>query len=103
MGWHAGDTYPSIGSLSPSAEPSMTNLYDMLSGIPFLGLGGAERIDEIAMGDPSSDTYLSHNIKPFDMHNDDSWHAEFHLKWQDFGKNLFVAKFRKSWDFGGQI
>jgi hypothetical protein len=70
MGWHAGDTYPSIGSLSPSAEPSMTNLYDMLSGIPFLGLGGAERIDEIAMGDPSSDTYLNHNIKPFDMHND---------------------------------
>ncbi len=70
MGWHAGDTYPSIGSLSPSAEPSMANLYDMLSGIPYLGLGGAERIDEIAMGDPSSDTYLKHNIKPFDMHND---------------------------------
>ena len=70
MGWHAGDTYPSIGSLSPSAEPSMTNLYDMLSGTPFLGLGGAERIDEIAMGDITSETYLKHSIKPFDMHND---------------------------------
>ncbi|GIR57101.1 MAG: hypothetical protein CM15mP64_5130 [Candidatus Neomarinimicrobiota bacterium] len=42
----------------------------MLSGSPHLGLGGAERIDEVIMGDPSSETYLKHNQKPFDVHND---------------------------------
>ena len=70
LGWHAGDTYPSLGNLSESDEPSMYQLYEMLSGLPHLGLGGAERIDEITMGDPSSEIYLKHNQKPFDVHND---------------------------------
>ena len=46
-------------------------LYEMLSGMPHLGLGGAERPDEVAMGDPASDEYLKHGIKPFDLHNDE--------------------------------
>ena len=70
MGWHAGDTYPDVGHLSNSDEPSMVQLYDMLSGNPYLGLGGADRPDEIAMGDPTSETYLKHNTKPFSIHND---------------------------------
>ena len=47
----------------------MYQLYEMLSGSPHLGLGGAERIDEVIMGDPSSETYLKHNQKPFDVHS----------------------------------
>ena len=70
LGWHAGDTYPGLGNISESDEPSMYQLYQMLSGTPHLGLGGAERIDEVIMGDPSSETYLKHNQKPFDVHND---------------------------------
>jgi len=69
-GWHAGDTYPSMGNLSESDESAMAQLHEMLSGMPHLGLGGAERPDEMAMGDPASETYLKHNIKPFDVHND---------------------------------
>ena len=69
-GWHAGDTYPNLGNLSKTDEPAMSQLYEMLSGIPHLGLGGAERPDEVAMGDPASDEYLKHGIKPFDLHND---------------------------------
>ena len=70
LGWHAGDTYPGLGNLSESDEPAMYQLYEMLSGTPHLGLGGAERIDEITMGDLTSETYLKHNQKPFDVHND---------------------------------
>ena len=70
LGWHAGDTYPGLGNLSESDEPAMYQLYEMLSGSPHLGLGGAERIDEVIMGDPTSETYLKHNQKPFDVHND---------------------------------
>ena len=61
LGWHAGDTYPRLGNLQKSDEPRMIQLYDMLSGIPFNGLGGTDRFDE---------TYLESNPDPYTVHND---------------------------------
>lgn len=58
-GWHAGDTYPTLGNLKPTDEPSMINLYDMLSGNPHLGKGGNERFDEV-YGD-TRDPYTVHS------------------------------------------
>ena len=59
LGWHAGDTYPGVGDLRPSDELSMINLYDMLSGNPFLGKGGNERFDEVYVTNP--DPYTVHS------------------------------------------
>lgn len=39
LGWHAGDTVPSLGDMSPSTEPQQTDMYNFLSGIPYKGLG----------------------------------------------------------------
>lgn len=61
LGWHAGDTYPGVGNLQKSDEINMIKLYDMLSGNPFSGLGGTDRMDE---------TYLESNPDPFTVHND---------------------------------
>ncbi len=61
LGWHAGDTYPRLGNLQKSDEPRMIQLYDMLSGIPFNGLGGTDRFDE---------TYMESNPDPYTVHND---------------------------------
>ncbi|HDQ00780.1 MAG TPA: fibronectin [bacterium] len=64
LGWHAGDTYPSVGNLQKTDEPNMIKLYDMLSGNPHQGLGGTDRMDE---------TYLSSitdRVDPFTIHND---------------------------------
>lgn len=60
-GWHAGDTYPSLGDMSPPYEDNMKLVYDMLSGIPYRGAGGTDRFDE---------SYLSTNPDPFTVHND---------------------------------
>ncbi len=47
LGWHAGDTVPSLGDMSPSTEPQQTDLYNFLSGIPYKGLGNdTERMYE---------------------------------------------------------
>lgn len=47
LGWHAGDTVPSLGDMSPSTEPQQTDLYNFLSGIPYEGLGNdTERMYE---------------------------------------------------------
>jgi len=35
LGWHAGDTYPSVGNLTESNKESMIALYDFLSGNPY--------------------------------------------------------------------
>lgn len=48
LGWHAGDSYPSIGDMSPGSEPQMELLYDMLAGEPY-GAGGNYRMDEAYM------------------------------------------------------
>jgi hypothetical protein len=61
LGWHAGDTYPSLGNLQQSDMPRMLQLYDMLSGEPYQGLGGTDRMDE---------TYMAQHPDPFTVHND---------------------------------
>ena len=64
MGWHAGDTYPALGNLQKSDEPKMIQLYDMLSGIPYSGLGGGDRFDETNL------TSIIHRLDPSTIHND---------------------------------
>jgi len=61
LGWHAGDTYPSLGTMSASSTTAMQQLYDMLSGHPYTGQGGVDRMDEV---------YLSKNPDPYTVHND---------------------------------
>jgi len=61
LGWHAGDTYPSLGTMSASSTTAMLQLYDMLSGNPYTGLGGVDRMDEV---------YMSKNPDPYTVHND---------------------------------
>ncbi len=39
LGWHAGDTYPSLGDMSPSTAPRQADCYALLSGIPYKGMG----------------------------------------------------------------
>lgn len=62
LGWHAGDTYPSIGNLQQ--EYPMTELYDMLSGNPHDGLGGTNRFDE------SYIPTMTYQKDPWTVHND---------------------------------
>ncbi len=61
LGWHAGDTYPSLGNLQKTDEPRMIELYEMLSGKPYKGLGGTNRMDEV---------YMASNPDPVTVHND---------------------------------
>lgn len=61
LGWHAGDTYPSLGDMSADYEDNMIQLYKMLSGTPHRGLGGTERFDE---------TYMASHPDPYTVHND---------------------------------
>jgi hypothetical protein len=61
LGWHAGDTYPGFSSISKGEETKMVDLYAMLSGVPYTGLGGNERYDEV---------YMSSNPDPWTVHND---------------------------------
>lgn len=48
LGWHAGDSYPSVGNLQPSDQENMNILYDFLSGEPYpdQGKGGSSRMFE---------------------------------------------------------
>ena len=62
LGWHAGDTVPSLGDMSPSTAPQQTDLYNFLSGIPYKGLGNpTERMDEV---------YMSKQSDPWKVHGD---------------------------------
>ncbi len=64
LGWHAGDTYPSLGDMSPSTAPQQTDLYNFLSGIPYKGAGygnPSERMDEV---------YMSQQSDPWKIHGD---------------------------------
>ena len=61
LGWHAGDTYPTINSYSPAAAQAMLQVYSMISGNPYQGLGGTDRFDE---------SYLSTHPDPSRVHND---------------------------------
>lgn len=64
LGWHAGDTYPSLGDMSPSTATEHRYVNELLSGIPFKGAGNGspkERMDEV---------YMSKQPDPWKIHND---------------------------------
>lgn len=82
LGWHAGDTYPALGDMSIGTAPQHVDLYKMLSGIPYRGLGNpSERMDEVYMAQ-KPDPWLVHgdgggtnlwiNYGPFDLNPGDS-------------------------------
>ena len=49
-GWHAGDTWPALGDMTIGTLPSQIDMYKMLSGVPYKGLGSpTERMDEVYM------------------------------------------------------
>ena len=62
LGWHAGDTYPSLGDMTIGTLPYHIDLYKMLSGIPYKDLGHrSERMDE---------TYMATKPDPWNVHGD---------------------------------
>lgn len=71
LGWHAGDTYPSIPDMSPGSEKSMIQVYNMISGNPVGSLGGNDRMDETYMDQSYLDgTFTNISPDPFSVHND---------------------------------
>ncbi|MEW6511076.1 MAG: fibronectin [Bacteroidota bacterium] len=62
LGWHAGDTYPGLGDMSIVTLPNHIDLYRMLSGVPYHGLGHpTERMDE---------AYIATQPDPWKVHGD---------------------------------
>ncbi|NOX90768.1 MAG: fibronectin, partial [Calditrichaeota bacterium] len=62
IGWHAGDKRPDLKGVSKPNEPFMIQTYNtLLSGVPYMGLGGDERFDE---------KYMESNPVPYTVHND---------------------------------
>ncbi len=82
LGWHAGDTYPKVGSPHSPNYAGLRSLYSMLSGVPYKGLGGTDRFDENRLKTPLTDPYTVHNdpggtniwvtYGPFDLAHGDS-------------------------------
>jgi len=66
LGWHAGDTYPSVGNVAHSDMIKMGILYDFLSGNPYPNetMGGSTRMDEENM------TSITDRIDPYKVHGD---------------------------------
>ncbi len=62
LGWHAGDTYPKLGDMQDVTP--MIQLYSMISGNPYKGLGGTDRFDESHL------TSITDKVDPFTIHND---------------------------------
>ncbi len=62
LGWHAGDTYPSLGDMQDVTP--MIQLYNMISGNPFKGLGGTDRFDETNLSS------ITDKVDPVTIHND---------------------------------
>ncbi len=82
LGWHAGDTYPSLGDMTYGTMPSHIELYRMISGIPYAGKGHpSERFDEV-YGASYDDAWKVHgdgggtnlwiSYGPFDLNPGDS-------------------------------
>ena len=82
LGWHAGDTYPGLGDMTIGTAPQHTDLYKMLSGIPYHTLGSpSERMDEVYMA-TKPDPWIVHgdgggtnvwiNFGPWDLAPGDS-------------------------------
>ncbi len=66
LGWHAGDTYPSVGFQRLLEDgPGMSAVYSMLSGNPHggAGNGGTDRMDDRL-------TSLTHRLDPYTVHGD---------------------------------
>ncbi len=62
LGWHAGDRRPELQGVTKPDEPFMIQAYNtILSGTPYMGLGGDERFDE---------KYMESNPVPYTVHND---------------------------------
>lgn len=62
LGWHAGDTYPDLGDMSPSTAVRQADMYNLLSGIPYKESGHpSERMDEV---------YMSKYSDPWKVHGD---------------------------------
>jgi hypothetical protein len=82
LGWHAGDTYPSLGDMTIGTLPQQIDMYNMLSGVPYHGLGNpTQRMDEAYMAtkpDPSTvhgdggGTNVWINFGPWDLAPGDS-------------------------------
>ena len=66
LGWHAGDTYPSLGQLRQSDMDNMGLVYDMLSGKPYPtdGKGGSNRFYE------DNTTSIIDKQDPYKIHGD---------------------------------
>ncbi|NQV42221.1 MAG: fibronectin [Candidatus Marinimicrobia bacterium] len=66
LGWHAGDTYPSVGYQREQDIPGMAAVYSMLSGNPHGGPtnGGSTRMDEENLES------ITHRIDPYTVHGD---------------------------------
>ncbi len=62
LGWHAGDTYPGLGDMV--LDKPMIELYEMLSGNPYKGLGGTNRFDEAHLSS------ITDRVDPWTVHND---------------------------------
>jgi hypothetical protein len=63
LGWHAGDTWPSgLGDMTQGSAPAQADMYRMLSGVPYKGLGHpTQRMDEV---------YMKSNPDPESVHGD---------------------------------
>ncbi|HTY37223.1 MAG TPA: fibronectin, partial [Bacteroidota bacterium] len=63
LGWHAGDTWPlGLGDLGVGTPQQHIDMYKMLSGIPYQGLGSpTQRMDEV---------YMKSNPDPETVHGD---------------------------------
>ncbi|MEE9168077.1 MAG: fibronectin [Candidatus Neomarinimicrobiota bacterium] len=66
LGWHAGDSYPSVGNITPSDMNNMIKLYDFLSGKPYPSenSGDTLRMDETFLES------ITHRLDPYTIHND---------------------------------
>ena len=66
LGWHAGDSYPSVGNMTQSDLPGMIQLYDFLSGNPYPNatMGGTDRMWE------NNTTSITDPVDPYTVHGD---------------------------------
>lgn len=66
LGWHAGDTYPSLGQMKKSDMVEMGHVYRMLSGVPYPseGKGGQNRFYE------DNTTSIIDRQDPYKIHGD---------------------------------
>lgn len=68
LGWHAGDSYPSVGDITPTDIPNMIRLWDFLAGVPYPSdsHGGTNRMWE------DNTTSIIDPVDPYTIHNDGS-------------------------------